>query len=44
MARWRDAVELVMTEEEVAKLVAISRSRTEPAQPGRASADAARLS
>ena len=31
MARWRHAVELVMTEDEVATLVAISRSRTEPA-------------
>ena len=30
MARWRHAVELVMTEDEVATLVAISRSRTEP--------------
>jgi transposase len=31
MARWRRAVELMMTADEVAKLVAISRSRTEPA-------------
>ena len=31
MARWRHAVELAMTGDEVAGLVAISRSRTEPA-------------
>ena len=32
MATWRHAVELAMTNEEVASLVAISRSRTEPAR------------
>ena len=31
MARWRQAVELAMTDEEIARLAAISRSRTEPA-------------
>jgi transposase len=31
MARWRQAVELAMSDEDVAKLVTISRSRTEPA-------------
>ena len=31
MARWRQAVELAMTDEEIARLTAISRSRTEPA-------------
>src|ERR1700726_1771658 len=31
MAEWRQAVEVAMTDEEVARLMAISRSRTEPA-------------
>ena len=31
MAGWRQVVELAMTEEEVARLAAVSRSRTEPA-------------
>ena len=31
MARWRQAVELAMNDGEVASLLAISRSRTEPA-------------
>src|SRR5207253_9671242 len=31
MARWRQAVELAMNDEDVARLTAISRSRTEPA-------------
>ena len=31
MAGWRHAVELAMTEEEIATLTALSRSRTEPA-------------
>jgi transposase len=31
MAGWRQAVELAMTDEDVARLMAISRSRTEPA-------------
>jgi transposase len=31
MARWRQAVELAMRDEDIARLVAISRSRTEPA-------------
>src|SRR6266567_6100029 len=31
MARWRQAVELAMTEEEIETLTALSRSRTEPA-------------
>ena len=31
MARWRQAVELAMTDEETGKLTVISRSRTEPA-------------
>ena len=31
MAKWRQAVELAMTEEEAEVLTALSRSRTEPA-------------
>ena len=31
MATWRQALEVVMTDEDVARLVTISRSRTEPA-------------
>ena len=31
MATWRRAVEVVMRDEEVARLIALSRSRTEPA-------------
>jgi transposase-like protein len=31
MATWREALEVPMTDEEVARLVALSRSRTEPA-------------
>ena len=31
MARWRQAVELAMTDEEIETLTAVSRSRTEPA-------------
>src|SRR6202046_1178913 len=31
MATWRQALEVVMTDEDVARLTAISRSRTEPA-------------
>jgi hypothetical protein len=31
MARWRQAIELAMTEEEIGALTALSRSRTEPA-------------
>jgi hypothetical protein len=31
MATWRQALEVVMTDEEVARLTALSRSRTEPA-------------
>jgi hypothetical protein len=31
MATWRQALEVVMTEEEVARLLSVSRSRTEPA-------------
>jgi hypothetical protein len=31
MATWRQALEVAMTDEEVARLVALSRSRTEPA-------------
>src|SRR5215471_12900224 len=32
MAKWRQAVELAMTEEEIGRLVAIARSRSEPAR------------
>jgi hypothetical protein len=31
MAGWRQAVEVAMTDEDVGRLMAISRSRTEPA-------------
>src|SRR6201987_6535515 len=31
MARWRQVIELAMSEEEIASLSALSRSRTEPA-------------
>jgi hypothetical protein len=31
MAGWRQAIEVVMTDEEVARLLSVSRSRTEPA-------------
>ena len=31
MATWRQALEVVMTHEDVARLITISRSRTEPA-------------
>jgi len=41
MAGWRRAVELAMTDEEIARLTALSRSRIEPAIAG---ADAAGLS
>src|SRR3981189_3367637 len=34
MAGWRQVVELAMTDEEVARLAAVSRSRTEPASRG----------
>jgi hypothetical protein len=32
MARWRQAIELAMTEEEIGTLTVLSRSRTEPAR------------
>ena len=32
MARWRQAVELAMTDEEIGRLAAIARSRSEPAR------------
>ena len=32
MARWRQAVELAMTDEEIERLTALSRSRTEAAR------------
>ena len=31
MATWRQALEVVMTDEEIARLLSVSRSRTEPA-------------
>src|SRR5258708_12208293 len=31
MATWRQALEVVMTDEDVARLITVSRSRTEPA-------------
>ena len=31
MATWRQALEVVMTDEDIARLTALSRSRTEPA-------------
>ena len=31
MATWRQAIEVAMTDEDVARLTALSRSRTEPA-------------
>ena len=34
MARWRQAIELAMTVEEIERLLAVSRSRTEPASRG----------
>jgi hypothetical protein len=43
MARWRQVVELAMTEGEVAALTAVSRARSEPA-PGIAGSDVALLS
>jgi hypothetical protein len=33
MAGWRQAVELAMTDEEIEKLAAIARSRSEAARP-----------
>ena len=44
MAGWRRVVELAMTGEEIERLTALSRSRTEPGEPGIAGADAAGLS
>ena len=41
MASWRQALEVVMTDEDEARLTALSRSRTEP---GAACADASGLS
>jgi hypothetical protein len=37
MAGWRQAVEVAMTDEDVARLMAISRSRSEPASRARRS-------
>ena len=44
MGTWRQALEVAMTDEDVARLMAVSRSRAEPAEPGAASADASGLS
>jgi hypothetical protein len=43
MARWRQAIELAMTDEEIASLTTISRSRTEPARRVERAQMAARL-
>src|SRR5450432_3197795 len=44
MATWRQALEVGMTDEEVARLMAVSRSRTEPASRVQRGADASGLS
>jgi hypothetical protein len=43
MATWRQALEVGMTDEEVVRLMAVSRSRTD-GEPGAACADASGLS
>ena len=43
MARWRQAIELAMTDEEIGRLAAIARSRSEAGESGGAGANAARL-